>query len=101
MIELGSTMTLEAWDVKYKGNLTWNHAWGAAPANIVPRFLMGVRPLTPGYERILVQPQPARQLLPAHRAVRLEQLQEREQAGGGVVHQGVTAPSRRARPRPR
>ena len=34
MIEVGSTMTLEAWDAKYKPNLTWNHAWGAAPANI-------------------------------------------------------------------
>ena len=48
MIELGSTMTLEAWDAKYKPNLTWNHAWGAAPANILSRFVLGVRPLSPG-----------------------------------------------------
>ncbi len=48
MIELGSTVTLEAWDLKYKGNLDWNHAWGAAPANIIPRWLMGIRPLEPG-----------------------------------------------------
>ena len=28
MIEgVGTTVTLEAWDVKYKGNLDWNHAW--------------------------------------------------------------------------
>lgn len=58
MIELGSTMTLEAWDAKYKGNLTWNHAWGAAPANIVARFVLGVRPLAPGYDKILIAPQP-------------------------------------------
>ena len=58
MIQVGSTMTLEAWDWKYKNNLYWNHAWGAAPANIIPRFLMGVRPLEPGFCKILIQPRP-------------------------------------------
>jgi hypothetical protein len=57
MIELGSTMTLEAWDMKYKRNLDWNHAWGAAPANIIPRFLMGVKPLEPGFGKIQIKPQ--------------------------------------------
>ena len=57
MIELGSTMTLEAWDAKFKPNLTWNHAWGAAPANIATRFVLGVRPLEPGYAKLLVAPQ--------------------------------------------
>lgn len=54
----GSTMTWEAWDPKFKPNLTWNHAWGAAPANIIARYLAGVAPLTPGYEKILIAPQP-------------------------------------------
>lgn len=58
MIRSGSTMTTEAWDHKFKNNLTWNHAWGAAPANIISRFLVGVRPLTAGYEKILIAPQP-------------------------------------------
>jgi len=58
MIDLGSTMTLEAWDVQFKKNLTWNHAWGSAPANIISRFVLGVRPLEPGYRKILVAPQP-------------------------------------------
>ncbi|MBW8781891.1 MAG: family 78 glycoside hydrolase catalytic domain [Verrucomicrobia bacterium] len=58
MIELGSTMTLEAWGAKAKPNLTWNHAWGAAPANILTRFVLGVRPLEPGYTRLLIAPQP-------------------------------------------
>ena len=58
MIELGSTMTLEAWDAKFKGNLTWNHAWGAAPANIISRFVVGVRPLSPGYGQLLIAPRP-------------------------------------------
>ena len=58
MIELGSTITLEAWDWKYKNNLDWNHAWGAAPANIIPRFVLGVRPLEPGFRKMLIKPQP-------------------------------------------
>ena len=58
MIELGSTMTLEAWDAEYKPNLTWNHAWGAVPANIISRYLVGVRPLTPGYTKVLIAPRP-------------------------------------------
>jgi hypothetical protein len=58
MIELGSTMTLEAWDEKYKPNLTWSHAWGAAPINIVARYILGVRPLISGYAETLIAPQP-------------------------------------------
>lgn len=58
MLEQGSTMTLEAWNPKVKPNLTWNHAWGAAPANIISRYLLGVRPLAPGYTSILIAPQP-------------------------------------------
>lgn len=58
MIELGSTMTLEAWDPEFKKNLTWNHAWGSVPANIISRYCLGVRPLEPGYSKILIAPQP-------------------------------------------
>jgi len=58
MIQEGSTMTLEAWGHRYKNNLDWNHAWGAAPANIIPRFIAGVRPLEPGFKKVLIQPQP-------------------------------------------
>lgn len=56
--DVGSTITLEAWDDKYKPNMDWNHAWGAAPANIIPRRVVGVRPLEPGFEKIIIQPQP-------------------------------------------
>ena len=58
MLRAGSTVTLEAWDWTYKNNLDWNHAWGAAPAGVIPRWLVGVRPLTPGFDRILIAPQP-------------------------------------------
>ena len=59
MLRAGSTVTLEAWDWRYKNNLDWNHAWGAAPANIIPRFLVGVRPELPGFAVARVAPQPA------------------------------------------
>lgn len=58
MIEAGSTMTWEAWSEEVKPNLTWNHAWGAVPANILSRFTLGVRPLDAGFEQILIAPQP-------------------------------------------
>lgn len=57
MIRAGSTISLEAWDNKYKPNQDWNHAWGAAPANIIPRKLMGVEPIEPGFEKIRIKPQ--------------------------------------------
>lgn len=56
---VGSTMALEAWDAEFKPNLDWNHAWGAAPASVIPRKLMGVEPLEPGFRRIRLRPQPA------------------------------------------
>jgi len=57
MIErVGTTIGLEAWDTKYKPNQDWNHAWGAAPANLLPRKVLGVEPLQPGYARILIRP---------------------------------------------
>ena len=36
MVNSGTTITWEAWDQKYKPNQDWNHAWGAAPANLLP-----------------------------------------------------------------
>ena len=58
MLRVGSTITLEAWDNKFKPNQDWNHAWGAVPGNIIPRFLLGVRPLEPGFAKALVRPMP-------------------------------------------
>ncbi len=57
MIKVGATMTMEAWDVSLKPNLDWNHAWGAAPANIVGRWLLGVTPATPGFTVAAIRPQ--------------------------------------------
>jgi alpha-L-rhamnosidase len=57
MIRSGSTMTLEAWDLKYKSNLDWNHSWGTAPVNIVSRYLWGITPAKPGFAAVQIKPQ--------------------------------------------
>lgn len=57
MIRIGSTVTLEAWDFRFKNNLDWNHAWGAVPANIIPRGLWGIQPKTPGFSVASIKPQ--------------------------------------------
>lgn len=59
MIEVGSTMTTEAWDVKYMPYYYgWSHAWSASPAHIIPRKLMGIEPLEAGFGKMSIQPQP-------------------------------------------
>ena len=60
MVESGTTITWEAWDQKYKPNQDWNHAWGAAPANQLPRWVLGAQPLAPGWTRALIRPNPGR-----------------------------------------
>ena len=57
MLESGTTITWEAWDQKYKPNQDWNHAWGAAPANLFPRFILGAEPLTAGWKQVRIRPQ--------------------------------------------
>ena len=56
MVESGATITWEAWDHKYKPNQDWNHAWGAAPANLLPRFLLGVEAARPGWKQARIRP---------------------------------------------
>lgn len=58
MLMEGSTITTEAWTFHSKPNEDWNHVWGSAPGNIIPRFLMGIRPLSPGFKRVILAPQP-------------------------------------------
>lgn len=78
--DVGSTITLEAWDVKYKPNLDWNHAWGAVPANVIPRKLMGIEPIEPGFRRIRVRP----------RTGTLERAALRHPSPRGPIDLGVT-----------
>ncbi len=57
MLRAGATITMEAWDQKYKPNQDWNHAWGCAPANVIPMKLLGVQPLLPGFSEVSIKPQ--------------------------------------------
>ncbi|MEM9325597.1 MAG: trehalase family glycosidase [Bacteroidota bacterium] len=57
MIAVGSTITMEAWDMKYKPNADWNHAWGAVPGNAIARGLWGIKPKTPGAQVVTIEPQ--------------------------------------------
>ena len=58
MLRCGTTITLESWDPELKPNIDWNHAWGSAPANIIPRCLCGVRPVKAGFREFEFDPQP-------------------------------------------
>ncbi len=57
MIRSGATITMEAWDDVFKNNQDWNHAWGAVPANVIPRGLWGIQPKTPGFGIASIKPQ--------------------------------------------
>lgn len=57
MVRHNATITYEAWDDKFKPNQDWNHAWGAAPANIIPRYVVGVRALEAGFAKMTIAPQ--------------------------------------------
>jgi len=57
-VESGTTITWEAWDQKFKPNQDWNHAWGAAPANLLPRFVLGAEPLAAGWKQARIRPHP-------------------------------------------
>jgi alpha-L-rhamnosidase len=56
MVDAGATMTWEAWDRTDKPNLDWNHAWGAAPANLIARKLLGIEPGEPGFASVVIAP---------------------------------------------
>lgn len=56
MIRFGTTVTSEAWDLKYKRNMTWNHAWSAIPAYVISRKVCGIEPIEPSFRKIRIKP---------------------------------------------
>lgn len=68
MMREGSTLAMEAWGEADKPYQDWSHPWGTAPANIIPRFVAGIRPTAPGFASFVVKPAPAapRQFLCRH-----------------------------------
>lgn len=59
IFNLGATTVPEAWDFSLKPNMTMCHAWGSAPLHLTARYIAGVSPLNPGYEKLLVMPRPS------------------------------------------
>ena len=57
MMREGSTISMEAWGNEYKPDQDWNHAWGAAPANIIPFKVLGVQPVEAGFKVVEIKPQ--------------------------------------------
>ncbi len=57
MERAGATTVCEAWDTMLKPDQAWCYGGGTAPANIITRYVLGVRPLEPGFGKFLVQPQ--------------------------------------------
>ncbi len=53
MLQNGATSCWEMWD----RHTTHCHGWSAAPIYILPAYILGVRPLAPGFVRFTVAPQ--------------------------------------------
>ncbi|MGY5766054.1 alpha-L-rhamnosidase-related protein [Brachybacterium sp. DNPG3] len=56
--DLGASIVPEAWDPGLKPNMTYSHAWGTAPVNVIARWVLGVRVVAPGAARLEIAPQP-------------------------------------------
>lgn len=67
MLDLGATTIWEAYDPAQKGDEHYAmygrpfgkslcHAWGANPVYLFGKYLLGVKPLSPGYDSYLVEP---------------------------------------------
>ncbi len=60
MLDRGATTCWEMFPGFEKDRWTRSHchAWSAAPGYFLPAYVLGVRPLTPGWNSILIAPQP-------------------------------------------
>ena len=54
MLDGGATTWWEHWHPR----ASWCHAWSGTPTYHLPAWVVGVRPLAPGFARILVAPEP-------------------------------------------
>ncbi len=52
MLEFGATSCWEMWD----RHTSLCHGWSAAPAMILPAYILGVKPLEPGFKKFLIEP---------------------------------------------
>eukprot|EP01050_Picozoa_sp_SAG11_P022270 SAG11_NODE_4170_length_2028_cov_1.729393_1_plen_258_part_00 len=58
MLKQGATASMEAWTTDEKPNLTWSHVWSASPGFIIPWYLFGIQPTSPGWKTLAIKPAP-------------------------------------------
>lgn len=61
MLDRGATSAWEMFEGRHRPGLptrSWCHGWSAGPAWILPAFALGVRPTSPGWASIVIDPQP-------------------------------------------
>ena len=61
MMAKGATITTEFWDLTLEepGRIPdMNHSWSTAPLNMTSRWVLGVKPLKPGFKEISIAPHP-------------------------------------------
>ena len=57
MLAIGASMTFEMWDPKFsKYGDDMNHPWSTGPANVLPRKVLGIEPLEPGFSKLSILP---------------------------------------------
>ncbi len=58
MIREGATVTTEVWHPSQKANISFAHPWGTSPANVIVRYVFGLRPTAPGWRKYEFKPRP-------------------------------------------
>lgn len=58
MINNGLTMTSEVWQEETKKDLDYSHAWGSSPIFHIIRNIVGLNPVDPFYDKIIISPKP-------------------------------------------
>ena len=58
MINKGLTMTSEVWQEEIKKDMDYSHAWGSSPIFHIIRNIVGLNPVDPSYDKIIISPKP-------------------------------------------
>ena len=56
MLKDGVTTCMEAWGVEYKDNTSLCHPWASAPIYMIAAEFFGLKPATPGWDKIYYSP---------------------------------------------
>lgn len=56
MIKQGAVATMEAWSPDDKKNVSFAHPWGSAPGYMISKYILGLSPITPGWQEFTFTP---------------------------------------------